>query len=57
MGEEYVLKKCRCGGTAHLSKSCPWDQNPSIYCDKCGGTWKFGTYSDKLTIDKWNKTH
>lgn len=23
-------------------------------CKKCGGTWRFGTYSDYLTVKEWN---
>ena len=57
MKEEYKLEKCHCGGEVYLSPSKPWAQDPSIRCKRCGGRWSYGTYSDMLTIEKWNKLH
>jgi len=31
------LKRCNCGGTVELIESKPWNQDPCIYCSKCGG--------------------
>ena len=53
----YKLKKCHCGGEVYLSPSKPWAQDPSIHCLSCGGSWSYGTYSDMLTVEKWNKIH
>lgn len=58
--EEYKLEKCYCSGRVELNPSKPWNQDPSIHCTRCGGTWKHGTYSDVLTIEEceeWNKLH
>lgn len=57
MKNEYILAKCNCGGEVELNPSTPWDQDPSIHCTKCGGIWKYGTYSDLLTVKEWNKLH
>ena len=54
---EYKLKKCHCGGDVELISSKPWAQDPSIVCNKCNGRWSYGTYSDKLTIEEWNRRH
>ena len=54
---EYKLKKCYCGGDVELIPSKPWAQDPSIVCNKCNGRWSYGTYSDKLTIEEWNRSH
>ena len=51
------LKKCHCGGDVELIPSKPWAQDPSIVCNKCNGHWSYGTYSDKLTIEEWNRRH
>lgn len=51
------LKKCHCGGDVELIPSKPWAQDPSIVCNKCNGRWSYGTYSDKLTIEEWNRRH
>lgn len=51
------LKRCNCGGTVELIESKPWNQDPCIYCSKCGGKWKYGTYSDLLTIKEWTSRH
>mgnify|MGYP001715611468 FL=1 len=50
MKNEYILAKCNCGGEVELNPSTPWNQDPSIHCTKCGGIWKYGTYSDVLTV-------
>lgn len=57
MGNNYKLAKCNCGGEVYLSPSAPWDQDPAIHCNRCGGVWKYGTYSDYLTINEWNDRH
>lgn len=57
MKNEYIFAKCNCGGEVELNPSKPWDQDPSIHCTKCGGRWKYGTYSDILTVKEWNKLH
>ena len=49
MKNEYILAKCNCSGEVEL--------NPSIHCTKCGGIWKYGTYSGMLTAKEWNKLH
>lgn len=54
---EYKIKKCHCGGEVELIPSKPWAQDPCIVCNKCNGSWSYGTYSDKLTIEEWNKRH
>ena len=54
---EYKLRKCQCGGEVELFPSKPWSQDPEIHCKKCGGTWRYGTYSDCLTIKEWNDRH
>ena len=41
----------------YLSPSKPWAQDPSIRCKRCGGRWSYGTYSDMLTAQEWNKQH
>lgn len=57
MKDEYILAKCNCGGEVELISSKPCAQDPSIQCTRCGGKWKYGTYSDMLTVKKWNKLH
>ena len=57
MKNEYILTKCNCGGEVELIQSTPWNQDPSIHCTKCVGTWKYYTYSDILTVKEWNKLH
>ena len=52
---EYKLRKCHCGGEVELFPSKPWSQDPEIHCKKCGGTWRFGTYSNYLTVKEWNE--
>ena len=54
---EDKIKNCHCGGEVQLIPSKPWAQDPSMVCNKCNGCWSYGTYSDKLTIEEWNKRH
>ena len=57
MKENYKLEKCTCGGDVELIPSTPYAQDPKIHCKKCNGNWKYDTYSDALTVEKWNKEH
>ena len=57
MKDVYILAKCHCGGKVYLNPSTPCDQDPSICCTRCGGKWKYGTYSDIQTVEEWNKLH